>query len=277
MRRRASRRSVSSCDSPGPRVPTPAAEALEVLPHARACAAGCTRAARARPGACPRRVTACWAKMSRISCVRSMTRASSASSRYRCCAGSSSSSTSRLSASAAAKRSFSSSSLPLPTYVRGPGRGAVLDERPTGSTPAVRASSSISASSSSAIRALGQHREDEARAPARAERAPVNVESSACHYARCRPDPRRLAARTLELVDIPSPSREEAAAVPLRHGARAARPARLRRRRVAPVRRSARGKPLVLLAGHTDTVPAQGNIPGPDRGRRGARPRRDAT
>ena len=41
MRRRASRRSVSSCDSPGPRVPTPAperagaaAEALEVLPHA---------------------------------------------------------------------------------------------------------------------------------------------------------------------------------------------------------------------------------------------------
>ena len=34
MRRRASRRSVSSCDSPGPRVPTAAAEALEVLPHA---------------------------------------------------------------------------------------------------------------------------------------------------------------------------------------------------------------------------------------------------
>ena len=34
MRRRARRRSVSSCDSPGPRVPTPAAEALEVLPHA---------------------------------------------------------------------------------------------------------------------------------------------------------------------------------------------------------------------------------------------------
>ena len=39
MRRRAMRRSLSSCDSPGPRVPTPgaeraaaAAEALEVLP-----------------------------------------------------------------------------------------------------------------------------------------------------------------------------------------------------------------------------------------------------
>ena len=34
MRRRASRRSVSSCDSPGPRVPMPAAEPFEVLPHA---------------------------------------------------------------------------------------------------------------------------------------------------------------------------------------------------------------------------------------------------
>ena len=58
---------------------------------------------------------ACWAKMSRISCVRSMTRVSSAFSRNRCWAGSSSSSTMRLSAPASRNRSFSSSSLPLPT------------------------------------------------------------------------------------------------------------------------------------------------------------------
>ena len=61
MRRRASRRSVSSCDSPGPRVPTPAPtcrgrrRAARGASTRRACAAGCTRAARARPGACPRR------------------------------------------------------------------------------------------------------------------------------------------------------------------------------------------------------------------------------
>ena len=69
-----------------------------------------------------------------------------------------------------------------------------------------------------------------------------------------------LATRTLELVNIPSPSHEEAALYACV-------------RRVVPLpvvhddgetllyaRRS--GKPLVLLSGHLDTVPAQGNIPG---------------
>jgi succinyl-diaminopimelate desuccinylase len=71
------------------------------------------------------------------------------------------------------------------------------------------------------------------------------------------PDP-DLAARTLELVDVPSESRQEAAAMEL-------------------VRSLLPGKPLyadgdaivwgdagapVVLAGHLDTVPAQGNIPG---------------
>jgi succinyl-diaminopimelate desuccinylase len=74
----------------------------------------------------------------------------------------------------------------------------------------------------------------------------------------------RLATRTLELVDIPSESRDEAA---IREHVRAAVPApfaevyagdeaflwaRERRPRV----------PLLVLAGHYDTVPAQGNIPG---------------
>jgi hypothetical protein len=45
---------------------------------------------------------------------------------------------------------FSSSSFPLPAYVRRAGRGRCCTTRPTGSTPAVLASSSISASSSSA-------------------------------------------------------------------------------------------------------------------------------
>jgi succinyl-diaminopimelate desuccinylase len=69
-----------------------------------------------------------------------------------------------------------------------------------------------------------------------------------------------LAQRTLELVDIASPSREEA---PLYRHIKDVVP-------LSPVHDdgesllySARsGKPLVLLAGHTDTVPAQGNVPG---------------
>ncbi|HEY2311401.1 MAG TPA: hypothetical protein VGH46_09850, partial [Gaiellaceae bacterium] len=67
-----------------------------------------------------------------------------------------------------------------------------------------------------------------------------------------------LASRTLELVDLPSESRHEAAAMEL-------------------VRSLLPGKPLyddgeaivwgdpgapVALAGHVDTVPAQGNLPG---------------
>jgi succinyl-diaminopimelate desuccinylase len=69
-----------------------------------------------------------------------------------------------------------------------------------------------------------------------------------------------LAERTLALVDIPSPSREEmllysyvTAEVPLD-------PAYDDGESVLYLKRA--GKPLVLLAGHTDTVPAQGNLPG---------------
>jgi succinyl-diaminopimelate desuccinylase len=69
-----------------------------------------------------------------------------------------------------------------------------------------------------------------------------------------------LAERTLDLVNIASESRSEAdlyayvrAQVPLD-------PAFDDGESVIFARRS--GKPLVLLAGHTDTVPAQGNFPG---------------
>ena len=81
----------------------------------------------------------------------------------------------------------------------------------------------------------------------------------------------RLAARTLELVDRPSESRDEAALAGhvlgvLRAGGVDARDAG---DTCVLAGATARGEhPLVLLAGHLDTVPAQGNRPG----RRGADP-----
>jgi succinyl-diaminopimelate desuccinylase len=73
----------------------------------------------------------------------------------------------------------------------------------------------------------------------------------------------RLAARTLELIDIPSQSRDEAAlaahvASVLRDGGAVVED--LGDSCVLAYPRETR--PSVLLAGHLDTVPAQGNIPG---------------
>ena len=70
-----------------------------------------------------------------------------------------------------------------------------------------------------------------------------------------------LAARTLQLVDVASPSRQEhelealvAATVPLEP---------VHREDLTLLYELRRGdRPLVLLAGHFDTVPAQGNFPG---------------
>src|SRR5947209_14230484 len=69
-----------------------------------------------------------------------------------------------------------------------------------------------------------------------------------------------LARRTLDLVDIPSESGQEAHMytyvgtwVPMGRAYDDGETLIFARRE---------GKPLVLFAGHTDTVPAQGNLPG---------------
>jgi succinyl-diaminopimelate desuccinylase len=69
-----------------------------------------------------------------------------------------------------------------------------------------------------------------------------------------------LARRTLELVDIASPSRAEG---PLRDYVAAAVPLPLVHDDGESLLYAKRvGRPLVLLSGHTDTVPAQDNLPG---------------
>jgi succinyl-diaminopimelate desuccinylase len=75
----------------------------------------------------------------------------------------------------------------------------------------------------------------------------------------------RLAARTLELIDVPSESRDEEALAGhvlevLRAGGVDARDAGDTCVLAGVTAR--RERPLVLLAGHLDTVPAQGNRPG---------------
>ncbi len=69
-----------------------------------------------------------------------------------------------------------------------------------------------------------------------------------------------LAERTLELVDIPSESRHEQAIYEHLRGIVPIEKAYDDGESLIFARRE--GKELVLLAGHTDTVPAQGNLPG---------------
>jgi succinyl-diaminopimelate desuccinylase len=69
-----------------------------------------------------------------------------------------------------------------------------------------------------------------------------------------------LADRTLDLVNIPSESRDEAVVYAYVKASVGLETVYDDGESVIFARRS--GKPLVLLAGHTDTVPAQGNLPG---------------
>ena len=69
-----------------------------------------------------------------------------------------------------------------------------------------------------------------------------------------------LGERTLALVDVPSPSRDEAAVYRYLKQAVPLEPLYDDGETLLYAQNS--GRPLVLLAGHTDTVPAQGNLPG---------------
>jgi succinyl-diaminopimelate desuccinylase len=70
-----------------------------------------------------------------------------------------------------------------------------------------------------------------------------------------------LARRTLELVDIPSASRDEARIIEhVRHAVTL--PLTYRTDEALLFATPRTGRPLVLLAGHLDTVPPQGNLPG---------------
>jgi succinyl-diaminopimelate desuccinylase len=69
-----------------------------------------------------------------------------------------------------------------------------------------------------------------------------------------------LADRALALVNIPSESRNEAVVTAYIQDAVPLEPAVSDGESLLYAKRS--GKPLVLLAGHSDTVPAQGNLPG---------------
>jgi succinyl-diaminopimelate desuccinylase len=70
----------------------------------------------------------------------------------------------------------------------------------------------------------------------------------------------RLAQRTLELVDIPSVSRNEAAIMAYVEGAVTL--PRIHSSDDVLFAGERRGRPLVVLAGHVDTVPEQDNLPG---------------
>jgi len=72
----------------------------------------------------------------------------------------------------------------------------------------------------------------------------------------------RLAERTLALVNIPSVSRAEADAMAYVRSELPLAPAWSSDDVLFATSKRTAGRPLVLLAGHVDTVPAQGNLPG---------------
>ena len=171
--------------------------------------------------------TACWAKMSRISCVRSITRASSAFSRKRCCAGIELVVDEQALGLELLEALLQLLELALADVGALRRAGAVLHDAADG-LDAGRARELLDLGELLVRRRLpGPAPRGRTRA-----RAPGNVESSArlCPLsARTRPSPRP----TLALVDIPSASREEASVYALRRRAHVAARAGLRRRRVA--------------------------------------------
>ena len=208
MRSRTRRRSTSSRCSPGPRPPMPPPS--RDSPSSR-CARRGSRYFSCASSTCslPSRERARWAKMSRISCVRSITRSSSRSAMLRACAGERSWSKITRSASCWKARTTRSSRRPEPTTVRGSICGRTCTSTSAISTPAERASSRSSATASSvswrgrpaltATRIARSPRADRARARACAPALPrarrssprsrgraAPADAAACARPRCR-------------------------------------------------------------------------------------------
>ena len=138
IRSRIRRRSVSSCDSPGPRVPIPPPvreRCVHSFVRRGSWYSSCASSTCSRPSC----VRACIAKMSRIRRLRSITFTSRTSSRPRCCVGESSSSAMRSVNPVSAFAASNSRALPAPIYVSGSACRRCCHSAPTISAPAVRA------------------------------------------------------------------------------------------------------------------------------------------
>ena len=157
VRARIRRRSVSILVSPGPRVPMPPPPATRPpacrdsdSPQPRSLGSMYSSWA-SSTCALPSLLRACWAKMSRISAVRSITFTRTTPSRRRSWLGLSSPSQITVSAPASVTISASSAALPDPTYVAGSGLPRRWISASSTSDPAVSASRESSRSEFSAF------------------------------------------------------------------------------------------------------------------------------
>ena len=238
-----------------------------------ACAAGCTRAARARPGACPRRSPRAGRRCrGSAACGRRPASPSAFSRKPLLRRVELVVDEQALGARLAVRAPSAPRACPCRRTSAASGRARCWTSSPTGSTPAVRAQLADLGELVVRRRPRGQHGEDEARAPAPGA---ANVESSGRLCPRCGPG--RHASPRARSRSSTSPRCRRAEAAPSRSYVA---------RRVPPepvllddgesllyATRAAAGRSS-LLAGHTDTVPAQGEPARRDRRRRRPRPRR---
>src|SRR5690349_20933653 len=150
IRVRMIRRSVSSWLSPGPRVPIPP-PVRDRCVQRRVRRGSWYSSWASSTWSRPSWVCACWAKMSRISRLRSMTLTFRRPSSAFCWPGDSSSSAMRISKPVSLFACASSSALPLPTYQFGSTWRRFCHSAPTTSAPAVTASAASSFRLSSAV------------------------------------------------------------------------------------------------------------------------------
>ena len=143
------RRSTSRRVSPGPRVPMPPPCCDKPAFAPRRSRGRRYRNIASSTCALPSSVCAFWAKMSRMTAVRSSAVRPNAFSRLYCCAGDNSLSNTTVSASRARHTSFSSSTFPLPMYHVESGESRRCVSRAASSAPAVSMSNDNSSNPSS--------------------------------------------------------------------------------------------------------------------------------